>query len=500
MKYILFFLFELMSLLINARQTFNVEDTAIGYKIEVTITPCKNQVVSLGHYYNKNVVWDKTINLDGNCQGVFSDSIKLPGGVYVIYLNDQAQSINLLINEQQHFSITDNLDSGAYHIPVFEQSPENTLFYQHQVFMTGIGKKMQALKEEISYQAKGADPSTHLERFNELQSEASHFEDSIIQLNPNSFFSTMILASRQPGIPGTYGLPPDYHDSATRTYAKAHYWDHVKFSDGRLVYTPFFEDKLDRYFNEILDDKPDSVIKVVDRMLKYARSDSVMNSFLLPKILYASLNHTYGWNDSVFIFIFENYIANNSYDWLAADQKTQMAQKAYYLMGQMIGSVSPEIVLPDLSGAKKSVHHVVSKYLAVCFWDPTCHHCIETLPRLDSIYRAIWKAAGIRVVTVAVESGSTVEDWKQYIHANHFEDWTNLYYSAKEDSSRMVSGKKGYTEEYDVWYYPSFFMMDKDKRFMAKKFTFQQLVDFVSTVLPKKIPVKKHSPIPGANK
>ena len=40
------------------------------------------------------------------------------------------------------------------------------------------------------------------------------------------------------------------------------------------------------------------------------------------------------------------------------------------------------------------------------FWDPNCGHCKETVPRIDSIYQAKWKAQGVKLVGVNVDEGS----------------------------------------------------------------------------------------------
>ncbi|WP_350340080.1 hypothetical protein [Paraflavitalea speifideaquila] len=29
--------------------------------------------------------------------------------------------------------------------------------------------------------------------------------------------------------------------------------------------------------------------------------------------------------------------------------------------------------------------------VVICFWDPTCSHCKEVVPKVDSIYNAKWK-------------------------------------------------------------------------------------------------------------
>jgi alkyl hydroperoxide reductase subunit AhpC len=486
MKDIFFLLLLLIPVEIFAQSHSQTAASENGYSITVTIPPYKNKVINLAHYYNKNVIWERAVTLNEEGTGVFSDSTRLPGGVYIIYLNNPNYSFNLLIDNQQKFSVKVVPDSASFHLPVFDGSSLNTMFYQHQAFLEGINSKIKSLQNGIGLLVKEGDKTNDDAKLIELKRKAVHYEDSIIRNYPGNFFAEILAISHQPAI--SQALPRNAKDSAERLYTKTHYWDHISFSDGKLVYTPFFDEKLDKYFLDVLENKPDSVIKVIDWMLLYARSDSVMNSFLLSKFLYASLNHSYGWDDPIFIHIYEKFIANKDYDWLPPDEKAKITQKAYYLMGHMIGSASPEIKLPDLSGLIKSSYKISSKYLVVCFWDAMCHHCTETLPRLDSIYQAKWKFEKIKILTVAIESSGSKMNWKDYIHNKHLEDWTNLYYSAEADSNRLASGQKGYTDQFDVWYYPSFFLLDSEKRFLAKKFTFQQLMDFVSTLEEKKKP------------
>ena len=43
-------------------------------------------------------------------------------------------------------------------------------------------------------------------------------------------------------------------------------------------------------------------------------------------------------------------------------------------------------------------------YTIVCFWDPTCGHCREEVPRMDSIYHAKWKNEGVKIYGVLTET------------------------------------------------------------------------------------------------
>ena len=67
---------------------------------------------------------------------------------------------------------------------------------------------------------------------------------------------------REPELTGKLRDPKTKEDSLAAYYTyKNQYWDGVNFWDGRLAYTTFFEEKIDKYFNQLVTPHPDSVIK-----------------------------------------------------------------------------------------------------------------------------------------------------------------------------------------------------------------------------------------------
>src|SRR5207245_2478147 len=64
-------------------------------------------------------------------------------------------------------------------------------------------------------------------------------------------------------------------------YYKAHYWDGITFMDERVIRTPFFLPKLEKYYREIVPPEPDSIIKESDYQLLLARTSPEMYKFLL---------------------------------------------------------------------------------------------------------------------------------------------------------------------------------------------------------------------------
>ena len=167
------------------------------------------------------------------------------------------------------------------------------------------------------------------------------------------------------------------------------------------------------------------------------------------------------WEDAVFVHLFEKYFSQKDYDWLTPQGKKTITDRAYSLMANIMGNPAENITLPDTAGKIRSLYADTSRFTIVCFWDPTCGHCKETLPILDSMYRAKWKANGATIFAVAKETDGTKKDWLDFIHNKHIEDWTNVYYSKKEEKSRIDAGIPGYSQLYDVQSFPTIYFWIK---------------------------------------
>src|ERR1700712_5257580 len=79
--------------------------TQTGYSISLTLKPYKAGQVYLGYHYGKlKAVADSAI-LDHNGSCTFKGKDKLPGGIYFIVSPQKQILFEVLIDEQQHFSI-----------------------------------------------------------------------------------------------------------------------------------------------------------------------------------------------------------------------------------------------------------------------------------------------------------------------------------------------------------------------------------------------------------
>lgn len=448
-----------------------------GYEIKVTLKPYKNQYIYLGHYYGKQLPIVDSVKLNEKSEAVFKGNKKLGGGIYLIGFPDRSTNFEILIDKTQHFSIV--ADAGDLSKITFINSPENKTFKEYQEFMIKHGKEMDALLTKRKTTASQQDSLNLSQQIDALNIKIKNYRKNIMEGSPNSLLAALLYAMREPEVPQNH--PAAKTDSLfAYHYFKNHYWDGVNFFDDRLTRTPFFEPRLDKYFEQMLYPSADSVIKEINWMMSYAGASEEMEKFLLLKFVNRYLNQKYMWEDAVFVHLFEKYFSQKDYSWLTEKGKKMITDRAYNLMANILGNPAPEINLPDTTGQSSNLYNIQSPYVLVAIWDPTCGHCKETLPKVDSFYRAKWKDLGMKIYSLAKETDGTKNDWLSFIHNHELGDWVNVYYSKEEEKKRIAANIPGYSQLYDVQTFPTLYLLDKDKRIIAKKVTYQQVDEILS--------------------
>lgn len=446
-----------------------------GYEIKVTFKPYKNQYIYLGHYFGKTYPIIDSVMLNDKSEGTFKGPNKLQGGIYLIGYPNKAGFFEILIDKQQQFSVIADTATIATGVK-FEQSPDNVMFKEYQQQMNARGKKISELQGQLKKSTSKEDSAKITDELVKLDKDITKYREELVQKNPGTILSALLITMREPELKGNLKQPKTKEDSlAAYTYYKSHYWDGVNFWDGRLAYTTFFEEKIDKYFQQLVMPHPDSVIKELDWMLGFATANEEMTRFLLIKFVNRYLNQKYMWEDAVFVHLFEKYFSQKNYSWLNDRGKKTITDRAYSLMANIMGSPAADIELPDTAGVQKRLYAIPADYMIVTFWDPTCGHCKEVLPKLDSFYTAKWKAAGLKMYAVAKETDGTKKDWLSFINEYHLGEWTNVYYSKADDKARTGNNVPGYSQLYDVQTFPTLYLLDKDKRIVAKKLSYQQI-------------------------
>ena len=154
-------------------------------------------------------------------------------------------------------------------------------------------------------------------------------------------------------------------------------------------------------------------------------------------------------------------------------------------MANIFGSPAADINLPDSTGKNVSLYSVEAPFTVVFIWDPTCGHCKEVAPRIDSLYQNKWKNLGVKIYAMAKETEGNKKDWLKFISDNKLQ-WQHVYYSKEADKARINAGTPGYSQLYDVQSFPTIYLLDKDKRIIAKKLAFEQMDEILDLKLKGK--------------
>jgi thiol-disulfide isomerase/thioredoxin len=186
--------------------------------------------------------------------------------------------------------------------------------------------------------------------------------------------------------------------------------------------------------------------------------------------------------DKVFLFLFQNYYSKGDTSWLTAKQREFIFNRAYSLITNQIGEPAPVLDLIDTAGKPTPLYNVKGNYTFVIFWDPNCGHCKEEVPRIDSLYKAKWKALGVQIYAVNVAEAA-IDEWKKYINEHNLKNWKHVYQAKEQRSKEEAAGQPNFRQLYDVFQTPTMYLLDSDKRIIAKRLSIEQFDEVMQAKL-----------------
>ena len=256
--------------------------------------------------------------------------------------------------------------------------------------------------------------------------------------------------------------------------------------DDRIIRTPFFLPKVEKYFREVVSPAPDSIIKESDYLLLRARTAPEMYKFLLNWLTDEYINPKYMGQDAVFVHLFEKYHSKGVSSWLNEKQMTAISNRAYMLMSNLIGEQAANLEMVDSSG--KPSHFVsMSMLLIPLFVFGILRVAIAVRKCRDWILciNAKWKKEGVKMYGVLTETKERPK-WKEFMNKYNLQSWINVYQTDEQKKIDEDAKKPSYKQLYDVTQTPTLYLLDKDKRIIAKKLTWQQMDDVLQMKINNK--------------
>jgi thiol-disulfide isomerase/thioredoxin len=306
-----------------------------------------------------------------------------------------------------------------------------------------------------------------------------------MKAHPKSMMSYLLNVMQRPEAPAIPVINGKADSLYPYYYVKNHFWDNVVFNDNRLIRTPFFEAKLDEYFKNYVARDADSIIEEVQYMLTVAKTGKEIYPFLLFKFTNKYISPEFMGQDKVFLHLYQNFFAKGDTVLLNDASKKSITERAYSMMANQLGLAAPALDINTIDDKPFSLYKTAAPYIFIAFWDPTCSHCKVEIPQLDSIYKASWKKLGVQIVGVNINY-KEIPAWKKFLSENKIDNWFHVYQTEAALNKEITNQKPTTIRQlYDVFKTPTYYLLDANKRIVAKNLSLQQFDDFLKSKAKK---------------
>lgn len=461
--------------------------TAQGYNIKLTINGLKNSEIILGFYYAGSMQAFDTAytNNQGICN--FKGKEPIPSGIYFIYLPSRKAQDLLIDNNQSFQIITDTSFSNI----TYKNSLINSRFKEYQSEFTKFKKKdieLSKLFNDSTF-VKSKDEISSQIKENRLAYE--RFISTTINYNKDNFLGYLIKSIQDIKVPEQNNEIEVKNENWQYYYYRDHYFDYFNISDPRLLRTPFYQEKIMTYLTKVCIQIPDSLIKQVDYLIEKTKNDSSTYQFMLITLLnYFAKSNIMGM-DAVTIYIADKYYLKDSW-WSNSKSLADIKANVEKTKPLLLGKIAPDIQLVCVpsdhfisakndtalrryphAGTITDLNSIEAKYLVLIFWEADCGHCQKAVPELYKIYETSLKSMDVKVLAVSSLFGEEGKiKWVNFVNENKLYDWINAWNPYSYD----------FKIKYDVVTTPQIFILDKDKKIIAKKIAPDQIVDFITAI------------------
>ncbi|MCF8330903.1 MAG: redoxin domain-containing protein [Bacteroidales bacterium] len=439
-----------------------------GYKIKVQLQNTPDSIMYLVNYNGDKQYIKDTVPNHGNGVFVFEGEKKLPQGIYLAVRQDK-NYFEFLVPEDQKFSLTTSYDNMVEEMKV-KGSEENSHFYDFLHYSSPKNQKVVELQKEI--EGLSVNDSIKKEQLqnkvDSLNKLITSYKQNYIKNNPESFMAQIYQASRDPEVPDA---PEDLNEEEKKewqyNYFVNHYFDNLDLSSEVMLHTPVLHQRISNFINNVVIQDPDSIIRAADRIMNMAKDNEKVTRYLTWYLTYNAEQSDIMGMDKVFVHMADNYFGKEKTPWVSKKVLKNIKKRADKLRNILIGKKAPNMLLTDTSGNPVALHSVESKYLVLYFWEPDCGHCKRQTPKLKRLYEDV-KDKGVKVYAACIDRKNPGK-WKKYIKKNNLE-WINVY-----DGKQWTS----FHNLYDLIATPTIFLLDEDKKILAKRINPNQLRKFL---------------------
>ena len=464
--------------------------SAQEYKIDVHMKGLSADTLILGEYFTSRMIPLDTIVLDPQGRGKYEGEEPLAGGMYLIYFSPSCY-FDMLIGDDQRFSLfADTADlAGTLR---FEGTEDNRVFQEYKAFLQQKRVEQEQQQSLLTEETTEGDKNRILEEQKRINREMEQYMDQIETDHPSLFVTKFIGATREPFPPESMLNGEKRHDDSVRYfYYREHYFDHFDPFSVRLLHTPIYENKIINYISRAVPQHPDSLIVAVDFLLEGSRVNEELYRYMLITLFNHFAESKFMGMDVVYFHIAEHYYLPDA-TWSSPEFLAKLEDNLEKNKPTLIGQTAPNLVMREVpsehfamamqdTAIKRDPHigqdfyinSIDADYTILYFWEADCGHCQKSTPELHEVYERL-KEKNVKVIAVhAINSIEGKEKWVDFVNEHGMNDWINCW-SPYSNEFRQV---------FNLQSYPQLFIMDRDKKIVAKRITPEQAEKIINNLI-----------------
>ncbi len=476
-----------------------------GYEIKITVKNFPDSVAYLAkHNFGKQYIVD-TCKTAYKGIIIFKGKKELDKGLYFLASIDKegkaVHRFDFIIDDSYKFSLSTDMKDLQYNLKS-DGSKLNEQFFEYTRFFINKNKEFGELMPKTKGMNKADSTKFMQDKAKQFTEDVMKFEADYAKQHEKDFIGMWLNLK-------TEKLVKKYPDGLKTTadstmfrfnYYKSHYWDGVDFKDGRVIRNQFFDGRLKKYFEQVVNQLgPDSVAHEIDKILSQCEPGSEMFNFLFVHFMVEYENPKLVGFDKVFVMLVDKYIRTKKSGNIYDEKTTQkIIEKADIVGPLLIGKVAPDLYMIDTINGKivskmgfdtaktsevitklyyknmdklaplyKTLSSVQAKYIVLVFWDVDCGHCQTEIPKLLEIYHDLRKTIDVKVFSVYTVD--EFDKWRKYIIDKKL-DWINVY-----DPVHINNLKT----KYDIFSTPKVYLLDKDKIIKSKHMPVDKIPELI---------------------
>ena len=246
----------------------------------------------------------------------------------------------------------------------------------------------------------------------------------------------------------------------------AHFWDGIESFDGPTDENPVLAAQIDFYFDKMVAPLPDSITPEIDRLVERTSFNTDLRDFFLWHLLEKYRHPEYMSQDQVFVWLYDHYFSQLKIKDLNEANLAMIRDKAETFRRLALFNLAPNFAIND----SIDLHSVESKYTVLFFHDHDCDVCRQEMQDLNSICA---EHPEITVLAIDMNLDSPGESSGGFaIRPQGDGDLKSpIQYRRITNPSELIA----LSDAYDIETTPLIYVLDRDKRIIAKKIQAKQI-------------------------